>query len=43
MHGRESVHTYCGSLTSIVVMIILLLFAVIKLNHLMSKHNPNIA
>ena len=43
LRGQTKIHTYCGSLTSLSVYIIMLLFAVIKFNHLVAKHNPNIA
>ena len=43
MDGHEKVYTYCGSLTSIGVSLVMLLYAFIKFNHMMAKHNPNIS
>ena len=34
--------TYCGGCVSLVIMYVTLLFALLKLQHLLSKHNPTV-
>ena len=42
LKGRESVRTYCGGCVSLVIMYVTFLFALLKLQHLLSKHNPTV-
>ena len=42
VHGEDSVRTYCGGLVSLLIMLLAFLFATLKLQHLLSKHNPSV-
>ena len=42
LRGKHQVRTDVGGVTSLFVMIILLLFSVLKFEHLTSKHNPQV-
>jgi hypothetical protein len=40
--GDESVRTHSGGCLSLIIMYITFLFATLKLQHLMMKHNPSV-
>ena len=40
--GSGSVRTYCGGCVSLLMMYVIFLFAVLKFQHLISKHNPSV-
>ena len=40
IEGRREVRTYLGGFVSFVIIYILFMFSVLKLQHLLSKHNP---
>jgi len=42
VRGEESVRTYTGGFVSIIIIYVAFLFASLKLQHLMSKHNPSV-
>ena len=43
LRGKESVGSFCGGICTLMVLTVLLIFGVIKLNHLLSKYNPNVS
>lgn len=40
INGHTHVRTYCGGLVTLAIVCVLFLYAVLKFQHLMSKHNP---
>ena len=42
IEGHREVRTHCGGCVSLIIMYVLFLFAVLKLQHLLSKHNPSV-
>ena len=42
LRGREKIPTFCGSLATTVIISILAMYALIKLEQLLSRSNPNI-
>ena len=40
--GNQHVRTHCGGCVSLVMMYVLFLFSTLKLQHLLSKHNPQV-
>ena len=40
--GEDTIKTYCGGLLSSFIIMITLLFASLKLNHLLSRYNPQV-
>ena len=40
--GEGEVRTFCGGIVSSVIITVTMLFSLLKLQHLMSKHNPSI-
>ena len=42
IRGESEVRTYCGGIVSSVIMTVVVLFALLKLQHLLSKQNPSV-
>ena len=42
VRGEQSVRTHCGGCVSLLIMYLTFIFATLKLQHLMSKHNPSV-
>ena len=42
LKGEEKVRTHCGGCTSLIIIYVTFLFATLKLQHLLSKHNPTV-
>ena len=42
IEGSRDIRTNCGGCVSLIIMYVLFLFAVLKLQHLLSKHNPTV-
>ena len=42
IEGEGHIRTYCGGCVSLIIIYVLVLFAVLKLQHLLSKHNPQV-
>ena len=40
--GLTHVRTHCGGLVSLIIILILFMFSVLKFDHLLSKHNPQV-
>ena len=40
--GKEAVSTYAGGMLSLAIMYISLMFAALKMVHLLSRHNPSV-
>ena len=40
--GQSSVRTHCGGCLSILIIITAIAFALVKLDHLLEKHNPTV-
>ena len=40
--GFSNVRTHCGGLTTLIIILVLFMFALLKLQHLLSKHNPQV-
>lgn len=42
IRGESEVRTFCGGIVSSVIITVTILFALLKLQHLLSKHNPSV-
>ena len=42
IQGEDQVRTHCGGCVSLLIMYVTFLFATLKLQHLLSKHNPSV-
>ena len=42
LKGKETIRTLTGSILSLVLRSIMVIFGLLKLNHLLSRHNPTI-
>ena len=42
LRGQETVQTVCGSILSIMILYVTLIFAALKFMHLMARHNPGV-
>ena len=42
LKGEQHVRTYCGSCVSLMIIYVTFLFAILKLQHLFSMHNPTV-
>ena len=40
--GKDTIRTYCGGLISLIINYLFFLFAMIKFEHLITRHNPQI-
>lgn len=40
--GKDQVRTHCGGCLSLVILSVTFLFATLKLQHLLSRHNPSV-
>ena len=41
--GKEKIHTICGGVATMLISMIVLAFAALKLEHLISRYNPNMS